>query len=68
MGGRQLDAAPASLDCLQRIVKVAKRKPVFLDGSIRSGSDVLRAFHAGAAYCFAGRPFYCPVAGLGARS
>lgn len=67
-GGRQLDAAPASLDCLQRIVKVAKGKPVFLDGGIRSGSDVLCALHAGAAYCFAGRPFYYSVAGLGARS
>lgn len=67
-GGRQLDAAPASLDCLQRVIKVARGKPVFLDGGIRSGSDVLCALHAGAAYCFAGRPFYYAVAGLGART
>lgn len=67
-GGRQLDAAPASLGCLNRIVEVADGKPVFLDGGIRSGSDVLCALHAGAAYCFAGRPFYYSVAGLGAQA
>jgi isopentenyl diphosphate isomerase/L-lactate dehydrogenase-like FMN-dependent dehydrogenase len=66
-GGRQLDAAPASLHCLRRIVEVAGGKPVFVDGGIRSGSDVLCALHAGATYCFAGRPFYYAVAGLGAQ-
>lgn len=67
-GGRQLDAAPASLHCVSRIVEVAGGKPVFVDGGIRSGSDVLCALHAGATYCFAGRPFYYAVAALGAQA
>lgn len=67
-GGRQLDAAPASLSCLPSIVAVAEGKPVFMDGGIRSGADVLCALHAGASYCFAGRPFYYSVAALGAKA
>lgn len=66
-GGRQLDAAPASLVCLPRIVDIADGRPVFVDGGIRSGEDVLCALQAGAAYCFAGRPYYYSVAALGAR-
>uniref|UniRef100_A0AC34RRG9 FMN hydroxy acid dehydrogenase domain-containing protein n=1 Tax=Panagrolaimus sp. JU765 TaxID=591449 RepID=A0AC34RRG9_9BILA len=52
-GGRQLDHAPSTA----KVVKaVNKRCPVFVDGGIRSGTDVYKAVALGADMVFVGRP------------
>ncbi len=56
-GGRQLDAAIASLDALPAIVDtVAGRVPILLDGGVRRGTDVLIALALGATAVGIGRP------------
>ena len=65
-GGRQLDAAPSSIDVLPAIAAVARgRATVMLDSSVRSGLDVVRALAVGAAGTLAGRAFLWSVAALG---
>jgi hypothetical protein len=42
-GGRQLDYAPSALDMLPAVVAaVGGRVPVWMDGGIRRGTDVLK--------------------------
>lgn len=56
-GGRQLDGVPATLDTLPEVVKAVDGKvPVFVDGGIRHGTDVLKALALGAHAAFIGRP------------
>uniref|UniRef100_A0A8C3H5B9 (S)-2-hydroxy-acid oxidase n=1 Tax=Chrysemys picta bellii TaxID=8478 RepID=A0A8C3H5B9_CHRPI len=56
-GGRQLDGGPATIDALIEIVDtVQDRVEVYLDGGIRTGSDVLKALALGAKCVFLGRP------------
>uniref|UniRef100_A0A3B4UMD6 (S)-2-hydroxy-acid oxidase n=1 Tax=Seriola dumerili TaxID=41447 RepID=A0A3B4UMD6_SERDU len=56
-GGRQLDGGPASIDALSEIVDTVQgRIEVYLDGGIRTGSDVLKALALGAKCVFIGRP------------
>jgi L-lactate dehydrogenase (cytochrome)/glycolate oxidase len=63
-GGRQLDGAPASIDALPAIVQaVGHRLEVWMDGGIRSGQDVLKAWALGARGTMIGRAM---VYGLGA--
>lgn len=63
-GGRQLDGAPSSIDALPAIVsEVGSAIEVHMDGGIRSGQDVLRAWALGARGCWIGRAM---VYGLGA--
>jgi L-lactate dehydrogenase (cytochrome) len=63
-GGRQLDGAPASLDALPAIAAAAgSRIEVWMDGGIRSGQDVLKAWALGARGTLIGRAF---LYGLGA--
>lgn len=67
-GGRQLDAAPASIDALPSIARqVAGRATLLLDGSVRSGLDVLRALSLGAEATLSGRAFLLGAAALGER-
>jgi 4-hydroxymandelate oxidase len=56
-GGRQLDASPATIDVLPRIVDaVAGRAEVLLDGGVRRGADVVKALALGARAVLIGRP------------
>jgi isopentenyl diphosphate isomerase/L-lactate dehydrogenase-like FMN-dependent dehydrogenase len=42
-GGRQLDYAPSALDMLPGVVAAVRgRVPVWMDGGIRRGTDVLK--------------------------
>ncbi len=66
-GGRQLDGAPASIEALPAIVAavgaVGGQTEVWMDGGIRSGQDVLKAWALGARGTMIGRAM---VYGLGA--
>ena len=63
-GGRQLDGAPSSIAALPAIVAaVGDQIEVWMDGGIRSGQDVLKAWALGARGTMIGR---APVYGLGA--
>ena len=56
-GGRQLDAAIASLDALPAVAEaVAGRVPVLMDGGVRRGTDVVIALALGATAVGIGRP------------
>mgnify|MGYP006272731973 FL=1 len=55
-GGRQLDGALASLDCLPAVVQaVGHRCEVWMDGGIRHGGDVAKAMALGARGVLCGR-------------
>jgi (S)-mandelate dehydrogenase len=61
-GGRQLDAAPASIAALPAIADaVGGHIPVLMDGGIRRGSDIVKALALGARAVLVGR---APVYGL----
>ena len=63
-GGRQLDGAPSSIEALPAIVAaVGQQTEVWMDGGIRSGQDVLKAWALGARGTMVGRAM---VYGLGA--
>ena len=64
-GGRQLDRAVATADCLPEVVDaVGGSAEVYVDGGLRSGTDLLAALALGARACFLGRlPLYALVGG-----
>jgi len=63
-GGRQLDGAQSSIEALPSIAaEVGSRIEVHMDGGIRSGQDVLKAWALGARGTYIGRAF---LYGLGA--
>ena len=63
-GGRQLDGAPSSINALPAIADaVGSDIEVWMDGGIRSGQDVLKAWALGARGTLIGRSF---LYGLGA--
>jgi L-lactate dehydrogenase (cytochrome) len=63
-GGRQLDGAESSIRALPRIVEaVGSQIEVHMDGGIRSGQDVLKAWALGARGTYIGRAM---LYGLGA--
>jgi 4-hydroxymandelate oxidase len=65
-GGRQLDAAPATVEALPAVVRaVAGRIPVLLDGGVRCGADVAVALALGAAAVGIGRPVLWGLAAEG---
>ncbi|WP_418117395.1 alpha-hydroxy acid oxidase [Variovorax sp. 350MFTsu5.1] len=61
-GGRQLDAAPATIAALPAMLDaVGGRIPVLLDSGMRRGSDIVKALALGASAALVGR---APVYGL----
>ena len=63
-GGRQLDGAPSSISALPAIVDaIGHRMEVHMDGGIRSGQSVLKAWALGARGTYIGRSM---LYGLGA--
>ena len=69
-GGRVLDGMVSSLDCLSEVAQAVKAytpdKPVFFDGGIRSGSDILKALALGADAIMIARPYLYGLAVGGA--
>lgn len=56
-GARQLDYVSATISALEEVVLAVQGKiPVFLDGGVRRGTDVLKALALGASGVFVGRP------------
>eukprot|EP00252_Welwitschia_mirabilis_P010047 TRINITY_DN230_c0_g1_i3.p1 TRINITY_DN230_c0_g1~~TRINITY_DN230_c0_g1_i3.p1 ORF type:complete len:368 (-),score=57.23 TRINITY_DN230_c0_g1_i3:347-1450(-) len=65
-GARQLDYVPATISCLEEVAKATQgRIPVFLDGGVRRGTDVLKALALGASGIFIGRPVVFALAAEG---
>jgi len=65
-GGRQLDAAPSTVQTIASIRKsVGKTFPVLIDSGVRSGLDIARMLASGADFVFLGRSFAYGVAALG---
>lgn len=57
-GARQVDTAPATIEVLSDICRVASRRgvEVYIDGGITRGTDVFKALALGATAVFIGRP------------
>jgi len=65
-GGRQLDGAESSIRALPAIAAaVGSRIEVHMDGGIRSGQDVLKAWALGARGTYIGRAFLYGLGALG---
>jgi L-lactate dehydrogenase (cytochrome) len=65
-GGRQLDGAVSSIEALPAIAaEVGSRIEVHMDGGIRSGQDVLKAWALGARGTYIGRAFLYALGALG---
>ena len=62
-GGRQLDGCLATIDVLPEVVfAVGHLVPVFLDGGVRHGSDVVKALALGATAVGIGKPVFFSLA------
>ncbi len=65
-GGRNLDTVPATIDALLHVAdKVGGRVPLFVDGGIRRGTDVLKALAFGANAVLIGRPYLFALGAAG---
>lgn len=65
-GGRQIEALPASIDCLPGVVEaVGGKASVIIDSGVRSGVDAARAVALGAEAAFAGKSFMWSLGALG---
>lgn len=66
-GGRVLDQCPATAEVLEGIADaVGKDMKIFVDGGIRTGTDVFKALALGADGIIIARPFVAAVYGAGA--
>jgi 4-hydroxymandelate oxidase len=65
-GGRVLDHTPGTAEVLPEIARAVKGKiKIFIDGGIRSGTDVLKMLALGAEAVFVGRPMAIAAVGGG---
>ncbi|MBI5510833.1 MAG: alpha-hydroxy-acid oxidizing protein [Deltaproteobacteria bacterium] len=66
-GARQVDARPATVEALPRVVdSVAGRIPLLVDGGVRYGTDVVKALALGARAVLIGRPYLWGLSVAGA--
>jgi len=62
-GGRQLDGCMAAIDVLPEVVRAVNGiVPVWLDGGIRRGTDILKALSLGASAVGIGKPVFFALA------
>lgn len=67
-GGRQLDGAPAPVDCVPRIRdRIGRSLEIIVDGGIRRGAHVAKALALGADACSMGRPYLWGLSVAGQR-
>lgn len=67
-GGRVLDQCPATAEVLEEIATaVAGRCKIFVDGGLRTGTDIFKALALGADAVIVARPFVTAVYGAGAE-
>lgn len=67
-GGRQLDTAPATAQALPEVAQaIGQRLPILVDGGLRRGTDVVKAFALGAQGVLVGRPIARALADGGAQ-
>lgn len=65
-GGRQLDFAPAPVDCIAPIRDcIGDSLELIVDGGIRRGTDIIKALALGANACSIGRPYLYGLAAGG---
>lgn len=65
-GGRQLDAAPSTMQSLQALSSYASDSmTIMIDSGIRTGLDVVRAKALGAEMAFSGRSFFWGMGAMG---
>jgi L-lactate dehydrogenase (cytochrome) len=65
-GGRQLDSAPAPVDCIQAIRdEVGDKLEIIVDGGVRRGTHVLKSLALGADAVSFGRPYLYGLAAGG---
>ena len=66
-----MDTTPATIDVLPEIVRAVKdsgrKVPVFFDGGVRRGSDILKALALGADNVFIGRALLWGLAAAGQK-
>ncbi|PRZ35221.1 L-lactate dehydrogenase (cytochrome) [Antricoccus suffuscus] len=66
-GGRQVDGARASLDCLPDIVSAIGGSTILFDSGVRCGADIMKALALGADAVLIGRPMVYGLALGGAE-
>lgn len=65
-GGRQLDAAQSTINCLKELTaKYSEQIEIMMDSGLRSGPDIARAMACGAKFTFMGRSFMYGAGALG---
>ncbi|MEM1076291.1 MAG: alpha-hydroxy acid oxidase [Pseudomonadota bacterium] len=65
-GGRQLDSAPAPILALRQMREaLGPGYPLFYDTGLRSGEDIVKAYHMGADFVFFGRAMQFAIAAAG---
>lgn len=67
-GGRQMDGSPAPIDALAEVVDAVRGRgvEVYMDGGVRTGTDIFKALGRGARAVFVGRPVLYGLACKGA--
>jgi len=67
-GGRQLDAAPSSVESLKTVPdEIHENMTVMFDSGVRTGLDVIRTKALGAQVCFSGRSFFYGMGAMGKK-
>jgi L-lactate dehydrogenase (cytochrome) len=65
-GGRQLDSAPAPVDCIADVADALHDQlEIICDGGVRRGTHIIKALALGASACSIGRGYLYPLAAGG---